>query len=168
MIFIKGVPIFIFISASAISAYRHFFSISAYRLSANILSADIADIWISAFGDISAKYRLKYRLNYGTKMVINNQFSHFLNSLKRTMPNCYSRVREKQDFTPSGAIWAEFTQTCAHQATRGVKTCLSRPPLYLRTEQFSGRVVTCEPVRSGSKFLMNRLAVGWLARAQQT
>ncbi len=40
----KDVPIFI--SASAISAYRHFFSISAYRLSANISSADIADIWI--------------------------------------------------------------------------------------------------------------------------
>ena len=42
------------------------FSVSAYRLSANIFSADIADISISAFGDISAKYRhLKtYRLEY--------------------------------------------------------------------------------------------------------
>ncbi len=38
----KGVPIFI--SASAISAYRHFFSISPYRLSGNIFSADIADV----------------------------------------------------------------------------------------------------------------------------
>ncbi len=47
----KGVPI----SISA-SAYRHFFSISAYRLSANIFSADIADIWISAFWAISTPF----------------------------------------------------------------------------------------------------------------
>ncbi len=57
-LFIKGVPIFI--SASAISAYRHFFSISAYRLSANNFTADIADISISAIQVISAKYWLKY------------------------------------------------------------------------------------------------------------
>ncbi len=81
----KDVPIFI--SASAISAYRHFFSISAYRLSANIFSADIADIWISAFGDISAKYQLEYCLGYGKKMVINKQFPHFLTSIKGTMLN---------------------------------------------------------------------------------
>ncbi len=65
----KGVPIFI--SASAISAYRHFFSISAYQLSANTFSADI---WITAFGDISAKYLLEYCLGYGKMMVINKQF----------------------------------------------------------------------------------------------
>ncbi len=73
--------------------YRHrhigtFFSISAYRLSANIFSADIADTWISAFWDISAKYRLEYCLAYGTKMVINK---HFLTSFEKTMLKCWCR-----------------------------------------------------------------------------
>ncbi len=64
--FIKGVPIFI--SALAILAYRHFFSISAYRLSANIFSADneflkyenIGNIGISAITNIGVSaYRQK-------------------------------------------------------------------------------------------------------------
>ncbi len=58
----KGVPIFI--SASAISAYWHFFQ---YRLSANSFSADIS---ISAFRAISTKYRLKYCVEYGYSLGI--------------------------------------------------------------------------------------------------
>ena len=92
----KDVPIFI--SASAISAYRHFFSISAYRLSANIFSADI---WISAFGDISAKYRLNISIvrhiskrsarilaGLWNKDGDKQQFPHFVTSIIGTMLNC--------------------------------------------------------------------------------
>ncbi len=66
MVLLKGVPIFI--SASAISAYLHFFSISAYRLSANIFSADI-NIGISAITNIGVSaYRQKCHI--GTPLVL--------------------------------------------------------------------------------------------------
>ena len=107
-LFSKGVPIFI--SASAISAYRHFFSISAYRLSANIYGLfqyeNIGNIGILATTNVSVSaYRQKCHI--GTPLL----FSLIIMFVEKILPLRDSGTFHKNS-TPRGTICPISTLFC--------------------------------------------------------
>ncbi len=136
---IKDVPILI--SASAISAYQHIFSISAYRLSANILVPILAIFGYRQF--VTYRRNIAQKLSElwnkgGNKRPIST-FSHLSNEQCSIVRE---GGREKHDFTPSRAKWAQFTQIMCSQGSQRCENMFVTST-YLIIEQFSGKV-TCE------------------------